>query len=848
MGLYLVFALSGLSSLIYECLWVRLLALGVGSTSTALSFVLSIFFSGLALGSLLGGRYARRDPNPLRTYAVLEGAIGIFALFLYFPLAHFQGLLALFPDALTSGWTLSVLKFSLVLVLLLLPTLAMGATFPLLTRVQQELFVHNAVAGGDGVERLYATNTIGAALGALGTGFVLIPLFGVLTSNVMAVLLNLALCAITLSWSRKSSQGPRLQETLQDPQVLPAESTLSRWQWIVLGASAAVGFASISAQVIWNKYLGIFFGTNIYGLGLILSLFLAGMAFGSYVLNVFLRHFKVRPFRLLVLLLGVTLIALLAVSRLLNFAPVAANFLTHASQGALTMIQVKTLLTALLFIVPTALFGALFPLSIRVASEGRPPEELPRVAGYAYALNTLGAVLASILAGAYLIPQWGSGQTLRLGLLVLGVSTLVLVGANPNRRPWRALGQVAAFSVLTALLLSAGNLDFRNIIKAAYFQNLSGREDLGEVMKVFDPSYEEFKLIIEGESAVISLSHDPSDGPEFRNYLRLKSNGLNESVYRIDRLEALPKYEALLGFLPYLFVRDPRSAFVVGYGGGCTADYLTRTRLKSVDVVELEGGVLKAAEVVYAGNNPILKRPNLNLSIEDARFVLSASRKHYDIIVSQPSHSWLSGVANLFTEDFFRIVESHLSEKGVFSQWLNLYNIDRQTLRSILKTFYTVFPHGAVYTDRGDMQMIMVGSMKPLVLNLQKLELLTRNELLRSQLEYVPFTSPYDVLSNFSMGRSRIMELVADAPLNTDDNAYAEVRQSSFFYRPDSESADAQEFLSESFNADFSDILVLDEKGKDVLLAGLRRAYRDLAKTDKLNAVSPEPQNTAKAP
>ncbi|MEO5668921.1 MAG: fused MFS/spermidine synthase [Bdellovibrionota bacterium] len=842
-GLYLIFAVSGLSSLVYESLWVRLLSLGVGSTSTALSFVLAIFFAGLAGGSLWGGRRALKDPNPLLTYALLEGGIGLCALLLYYPLAHFQGILALFPEAIASGKTLSFLKFSLVLVLLIVPTLAMGATFPLLTRVQQQIFARNS---SNGIEKLYAVNTFGAAFGAFATSFLLIPFLGVFLSNTLAFALNAALCAATLLWSRSYRTQAALFENSSNESCDEVSQPLSRWQVVVLFSTAAVGFTSISTQVVWNKYLGIFFGTNIYGLGIILSLFLAGIAIGSLALNVVLRHLKADPKKLLVALLGASLVVMLVISRLLNLAPVAANYLAHASHGYPTMLQIKSILAALLFIGPTAIFGALFPLSILVAAQGRPERELSKIAGAAYAFNTVGAVIASTLAGAYLIPYWGSAHTLRLGFFVLGLSAFALIVLDPARSRRKSWIPATGLVLGTLIALVAGNLDFRNIIKAAYFQNLSGKEDLKDVMKVFKPDYEEFKLIIEGESAVISLSHDPSDGPEYKNYLRLKSNGLNESIYRTDHLEALPKYEALLGFLPYLFVRDPKTAFVVGYGGGCTADYFTRTHLKRVDVVELERGVLKAADVIYNGSNPILRRPNLNLRIEDARFVLSASRDRYDIIVSQPSHSWLSGVANLFTEDFFQIVRAHLSEKGVFSQWLNLYNIDQDTLKSILRTFYTVFPHGAVFTDKGDMQMIMVGSMNPLLLNLQKLELLTQNEVLRSQLEYVPFSTPYDVLSNFSIGRTQIMELAGQAPLNTDDNAFAEVRQSSFFYRAEQESSDAQEFLSRSFRADFSDLIKVDEKRAPDFRSGLLQAYENNAKMDKLQFLRAQNGNASR--
>ena len=838
--LLFLFALSGLSSLVYESLWVRILSLGVGSTTAALSIVLSIFFTGLALGSFVAGRVASRLTNPLRVYAWLEGGIGLFALAIVYPLVHFQTLMALFHlSAAVSPLFITAIKFGLVFGLLILPTLAMGASFPILTSYLRPQ------PGDKILEHLYGANTIGAVAGAFSTSFFLLPHLGVQGANAFAALLNLAIFATAYRFSGAQSPMP-----LKETQSLGSTQTLqplSRWSWLVLIVGAAAGFASISAEIVWNKYLGIFFGTNIYGLGLILTIFLSGIALGALVLARWIHRFPNRT-HLLVGILVAAILSMFVSSRLLNFAPIVANVLAFYLSPAISLFVIKCALVALILFPPTAFFGAMFPLMIRVAADEQ-QERLAQITGLGYAFNTLGAVLASSFVEIYGIPHWGSAIVLKLCFFLLGGGAVALLVLNPRRDLSLSIARPLALCVgAVAVSLGLGTFNFRNIIKSAYVQNLDTKDSFANVVKRYANDFEDFQLIVEGETAVISLSYDPSDGTDYRNYLRLKSNGLNESLYRRDNPRLLPKYEALLGFLPYLFVRNPQTAFVVGYGGGCTTDFLTRSNLRKVDVVELEKGVVEAAKFAYQGENPILKRSNLNLRVEDARYVLASQREaRYDIIVSQPSHSWLSGVANLFTQDFFEIVRDRLTEKGVFSQWLNLYNMNQETLKSILLTFYTVFPYGSVYTDLGESQMIMVGSKKPLVLNLQKLSLLTQNSVLKEELVFVPFAQPSDFLTNFSLGRTQVMALTQNAPINTDNNAFAEVHQSKLFYSAASAETDVQQFLSRSFTGDYSDILEAGDAQNLSTQLSLLKSLHQLRKFDKFFVLAERLEKTAQS-
>lgn len=796
-----MFFSSGLTSLVYQVLWVRSLSLGVGATATSMSLVLSIFFFGLATGSYFAGRWSHRIKNPILAYGALEGAIGLYSLGLIYVLMNLHTVMGWIPFEGSFGWVGAPAKFLLVFALLFFPTLSMGASLPILVKI----FVRSQQGMGQQIGRLYGINTLGAVTGAFLAGFVLIPQLGVTASNHVTALVNglIFLASIYLGKGLSFEAEGSLSAKATTP---TRQLALGKFQKVLLVASFVTGFSSIASEVVWNKYLGIFMGSNIFGLSLVLSLFLLGLAVGSLMLSVYVDRVR-SQYQLFMGLLFFSIIAIFAASRLLNVAPIAANVISYYLQDNLSLLTIKSVLVALILFLPTTIFGALLPLTIRMLTDQ--PGQAAQVTGLAYSINTLGAILGSCLSGLVLIPTIGSSGTTLIaltGLCLVGVMTAVsgptVTLTQPRRRA------VAALSFL-ALLLSMSQVkavDFKNIIKSAYFARLEPGLGFSEVVRYFSEDYEDYKLIFEGKTAIISLSHDSNEGVVDQGALRLKTNGLNESFYDFRDLKVLPKYEALLGFLPFSFMQAPSSAFIVGYGGGYTVDFLTSTKMKQVHVAELEEGILKAADYVYKGDNPLLKRDNLKLNIEDARFVLAAELGGpYDIIVSQPSHSWLSGVANLFTEDFFQIVKKNLKSGGIYSQWLNLYNMDSEVLKSILKTFYSTFPHGAVFTDVDDEQVILLGAMQPLEMDLERLAEYTRQPDFAHRLQFIPFASPYDLLRQFSLSRADALRIAEGATINTDDNAFAEVLQSTLFYQ--GRATRPAQFINDSYSADFSEIL-----------------------------------------
>lgn len=818
----ILFVVSGLTSLVYETLWIRVLSLGIGSTSASMSMVLSIFFFGLSAGSYYSGKLSRRFKNPLRIYGLIEGFIGIYCLILIHVLMQFPSLMSYMPVDSSLSWLAFLIKFLLVFIFLIAPTFGMGATLPLLVRIlsQKDFGV------GKNVSWLYTINTLGAVLGAFITGYVLIPKIGVLGANNLMVVLNV-LILIACYLVPVSIKPETDNMTAETGGKIPVKEKTDFQSAVVLAVCGMVGFSSIGAEVIWNKYLGVFFGTNIFGLSLILTIFLFGIALGSFVLSRFIDNVRSRS-RLLTILLTLTVLSMVGASKLLNISPIFANIAGYYFPE-ISFLVIKSVLSFCILVIPTCLFGSLLPLMINILTTSN--EQAPRMTGLAYAVNTVGGILGSASAGLWLIPQFGSELTLKALCTILVVAFFLATWFSASLK--KAL-TLAITAILAGVVMFGPSIQFKNIIKAATYTWPDPHLPFHEVMSYFGKEYEQIRFLHEGKTAIISLNHEMSDGRPLENHFRLKTNGLNESYYDLENLRIPPKFESLLGLLPYVFLRDVKNAFVVGYGGGYTVDILTSFDIDKVHVVELEKGILKAADYIYKSGNPILERKNLHLEIEDARFILNAGKSGpFDIIVSQPSHSWLSGVANLFTLEFFETVKSNLSQGGIYSQWLNLYNMDEKSLKSILHTFFTVFPEGALFTDRIEGELILLGSELPLELNSDRLFKLNEDETWRDIFSAVPFESPYDLISTYTMGRKTVVEMTAGSPLNTDINAYAEIRQSSVFYSSNSQQETVQPLLSSFFDADYSVISSLFETNKTGILEELMTSMSRSQKYEK---------------
>ena len=752
--------LSGIASLSYQVIWVRLLGLSMGSTSASISTVLAAFFLGMAAGSYLAERMTRNRIDNLKTYIVLEVLIGISGLALLPILLHLDNIMAWLP---AFGSSLG-LKFLLAVVLLSLPTACMGATFP----VMASILIRHQRDVGLRMSQLYSLNTAGAVLGAGLSGFVFIPAWGLDGAVYAAVAINVLIIIFAYYVNSRFTLPPvEVISPAVEPHAIAETPVLPGVRLRAVTVLFVTGFVAIATQVGWSKYLAIFTGTTIYGFAAILTVFLLGIAAGAWAIRRQLEKITDTQWWMAAGL--VLLAASLFITRGgLTLVPNVYGAINHLHFADTFIHGTKYLIVFFLLIAPTFIFGALFPLNLKMYCGGL--SGVRTRVGKAYAINTLASIFGAIAAGFWIIPQFGTDVLLTgMGFLTLAAALLFLP-AFP-----RASTRVGlAFLMTCALFVHwiMPHLSYRDLIASVQY-----RYD-AEAMMGNTP---EFLFLKEGKAGVISAV--TYDGV----VAKLQNNGLNESIINMKDPDHTLLVETLLGLIPYMLHPNPQSAFVVGLGGGTTTRALTLTDIESIKVVELEPAIVDAGLALTGGDMPAITDKRVQLEFNDARNTLLVEKTKYDIIAAQPSHPWLARASNVFTQQFWQIASSRLTEDGVFGQWVNLFNMDSETLKSIFKAFCNVFPHAISFANLDTGDYILFGSNKPIQFKLDRVKRVLERPPVRDTLAYHEIATPMDLFWYAGLSRAELIEASKDAEPNTDTNILSEVRLSRLVELPQGE-------------------------------------------------------------
>ncbi|MGD8884829.1 MAG: fused MFS/spermidine synthase [Gammaproteobacteria bacterium] len=752
-ALFLV--VSGVAALTYQVVWVRLLGLSMGSTSASVSTVLAAFFLGLAIGSYLAERITRNRIDNLNVYIVLEAVIGIAGLTLLPILLNLDSLMATIPGL---GSTIEF-KFAVAMVLLVVPTMCMGATFP----VMAAILVRRQTDMGKRVSQLYSLNTAGAVFGAMFAGFVFIPNWGLDGAIYVAATLNAFIVALAIYMNSRIKLPPiethddmRGELTAQQKEAFKQQAPLRFHALVVLFAT---GFVAIATEVGWTKYLSIFTGTTIYGFSAILTIFLFGIAAGSWWVKKYLDRISRPEFWMAIGLVALGM-ALLFTRSFLSFLPPIFEAINHFSVESWLRHGVKYGVVFIMLIIPTFIFGALFPLNLQLYC-GNLSGVRARI-GKAYAVNTIASIFGAIVAGFWIIPHYGTDFLLTYLALIILVLPFIFIRPLPKPAPRIAVTVLAVIGIGSNWLFD--HISYKDLIASVQYQY----DAMGGSGKKPDVLY-----VKEGKTGVVSLV--TYDG----RYVRIQNNGLNESGFDKQDLASPPIVEYLLGLMPYFLHEDPKTAFVVGYGGGFTTRAFTLTeRLESIKVVELEPAIVEAGRYLFGGEIPMLQDPRVTLQYNDARNTLLLEEKQYDLIAAQPSHPWLSRASTVFTKEFFQVVKSRLNEGGIYGQWLSMFNMDATTMKSIMKAFFEVFPEGFTMADTSTGDFLMFGSETPIVFNRDRVSERFNEEKIKQGVAYHDLEKAEDLLWYYALSRDQAMELAADSVPNTDMNILSEVRLS----------------------------------------------------------------------
>ncbi len=777
-GLFLrvlaLFFVSGATGLLYELLWMRRLTLVFGATHLAVATVLAAFMLGLAAGAAWSGRFADRGTRPLRLYGVLEVFVGVYALI--FPWLIDAATL-LYREVFAQGdagrfWWFQTFHLVLMVAVLFLPTAAMGATFPLLSR-----FVSDRLSNvGRRAGLLYGFNTAGAVMGTALTGMVLLPALGVRSTEVAAAVANIAVGVLALLWSRSRPELPvgpeddlelhreqaELLEVPLDPHL--ANEVRPKLRGVVMMVLAVSGACAMIYEVAWTRFLTLLLGSSVYAFTLMLVAFLLGTAGGAVVASSWVAKPGSRPLHALVAcLVGAGLSAWMT-NHLFRFMPYwYVDLFALVGGGELMLLAVHGLLAMLVMVPTTLCVGAMFPLGLQlvVGAAERVASDVSRV----YVVNTLGAVAGALLAGFVLVPLLGIQNTLAFAIaidLALAVLLLARFVVGPRRRrAWQLC--IAALCVVSLWLRPPWD---PLLMSAGMYKYVSELSDYShEAVRNYAISDYDLLYYAEGIASVVTVARSRGSGN-----IWLANNGKVDASTRQDL-----RTQILLAHLPFAVREDAKEVLVVGMASGITAGSVAaQGAVQSIDVLEIEPKVLEASHFFDEVNGKPLEDPRVRAIANDARNHLHRHQGLYDVIINEPSNPWISGVSNLFTEDFLELGRERLRPGGVFVQWTHTYGMASRDLRSVVGTFSKVWEHVLVLSTIEDADVILLGSDEPLQLSPESLSSYLETPAVADDLKRVGVRDPYDLMTFLLMHRPSALAFAGDAPLNTDDNAHLE--------------------------------------------------------------------------
>ena len=679
--------LSGIGALVFETLWLRLSGLAFGNSVWSAALILSSFMAGLALGNAIAASSKVRRWRPLHLYAVLELAVA------------FLGCTIVFGLPLLGGWmrpvwqtlwnyqpTLIGLRFVLSFLILLMPTTAMGLTLPVL----MEDPILRRASFGRAIGFLYGSNTLGAVAGAVVGEAYLIEAFGLRGTGLAAGLASCIAAAIALAVARHHADTTALIPERTFPLRLDVSY---RPPWRLLFTSFGTGGILLCLEVVWFRFLRLYVVSSSTAFALMLAVVLAGFGLGSIVAGAIHRR-SARMNQLLPILL---LLASIAV--LLSYLLFPGE-LVQTRAGAFDLAswrQIGLLSVALMF--PVAfLSGILFP-SI-VARVQASVEDRMNSTGITTLFNTTGAATGPLLASFVLLP--GIGYQWSLILCAAGYSLLgILVSERSSWSFRRPIGLVIIGLCTAIVLLFAIFPYHRGEVHFAHASRPWEVDDHGRLLA-------HAVKTVEGTSDTLQLLRRDLFGEPY--YYRLLTNAFSMST----TAPRGQRYMRLFAYLPLAFRPESEDVLLICYGCGVTADAFVRdSRLKRIDIVDISKEVFDLAGL-YSGinySNP-LRDPRVTTFVQDGRFFLQASPRQYDVISGEPPPPKAAGSVNLYTEEFFSLMNSRLKEGGIVTFWLPINQLKVNEAKAILRAFHNAFPNALVWSS-ADHEWIMMGIKGP---------------------------------------------------------------------------------------------------------------------------------------
>ena len=678
---FALFTISGFAGLIYESIWSHYLKLFLGHAAYAQTLVLAIFMGGMAVGSWLVSRFTDRIRNLLLGYALAELGIGLLALAFHrvFNAATGWAFDSVLPSL--GGAGIDAFKWFLASALILPASVLLGTTFPLMSAGIMRLYPET---GGRALSMLYFTNSFGAALGVLASGFWLIDRVGLPGAIFTAGLLNVLLALVVWLLARGLSPAtPAFAAASAEPSRAGAAGVAR----VILLLAFFTGAASFIYEITWIRMLTLGLGASTHSFEVMLAAFILGMSLGAFWIRNRIQRLANDGLWLAGLLVAKAVFAVYAIwvyGGVLEYIrwTMAA---TARSDGGYTILMASSMLASMAVMLPTAICaGMTLPVATyALTRRGFGEASIGRV----YGANTAGCILGAAFATHVGMEALGVKGLTGLGaLLDVGVAALVYFAMA-------GLRGVRGFAPAAIVLALAGAVYFTTEMDLVKMSSGVFRHGVFD-----DPATTNIKFYRDGKTATISLVE--------RGTIRsIRTNGKADASVQLDDAKPATVDEAtmmLAAALPLSMKPGATEIANIGFGSGLTTHTLLGSpQVKVVDSIEIERMMLEGARFFHPRNSRAYEDPRSKLHVEDAKTFFASAGKRYDIIVSEPSNPWISGVSTLFSDEFYTRVKPYLKDDGLFVQWIQAYEINVGLLSSIFQALGRNFGDYALFSARG---------------------------------------------------------------------------------------------------------------------------------------------------
>lgn len=682
---FVIFALSGFSGLIYESIWSHYMKLFLGHAAYAQTVTLMVYMGGMAIGSYLASRMSGKVRNLIIGYAIVEGITGVIGLFFHHGFVAANGAVLAAISGIGGPGAAHALKWAVAGVLITPQSILLGMSFPFMSVGLIRKF---NIPSGRAIASLYFFNSFGAAFGSLFSGFYLIKNFGLPGTILAAAIINILLALVSYALAK----GPGSSEAKQDRERSAIASADKGEFSFFLFVALVTGLSSFIYEIGWIRMLTLLLGGATHSFEIMLSAFILGIAFGGLWIRRRIDSLA-DPVRFLAWAQALMGLMALGAIPVYDATFTAMEYLMAAlarTPEGYTIFNVSRHFISLIVMTPATFFaGMTLPLITNILLKRGHGD---RSVGAVYAANTVGAIAGVAIAVHLAMPVLGLKW-----LIVLGAAMDISLGAWILARSTATDNYKAAFATAFGLAI---------VIASLFFGIDAYKTSSGVYRYGIMPPKNTARIVYhkDGKTSTVDMLDHPGG-------VTLKTNGKSDA--NIQMRPDLPASideptMALLGAIPMAMAPHAKSAAIIGLGSGMTAHtILGSKRLETVDTIEIEPSVVEGAKLYLPRVERVYNDSRSRIFIDDARTFFPLRNKPYDIIISEPSNPWVSGISSLFTEEFYGLAAHYLNDGGVFAQWVQLYEIDPALIGSITNAIETHFSDYALY-NLNDVDMLIV--------------------------------------------------------------------------------------------------------------------------------------------